>query len=195
VFEPFFTTKRKGEGSGLGLSMVYGIVKQSGGYVWATSRVGEGTTFEIYLPQVDAEPDEPELPSPPRIARGSGKVLLVEDEEPVRNVTRRILELAGFTVVEASSGAEAIQRTEEHGGSVDLLLTDVVMPQMSGVELASLLLGKEPRLRVLFMSGYADKRGLRQGVGDGDQPVIQKPFSPEQLLETINLVLSGRSLK
>jgi two-component system cell cycle sensor histidine kinase/response regulator CckA len=172
--------------------MVYGIVKQSGGYIWATSKPGEGTNFQIFLPTVDAEPDPPELLATPRMTRGSGTVLLVEDEDPVRHVTSRLMTSAGFNVVEASSGAQAIEYVDGHPGSIDLLLTDVVMPQMTGVELASHLLEKEPRLRVLFMSGYADSRGLRQGIGKGDHLVLQKPFSAEQLLEGIRSVLAKK---
>ncbi|HET7273972.1 MAG TPA: PAS domain S-box protein [Longimicrobiaceae bacterium] len=188
VFEPFFTTKEQGKGSGLGLSMVYGIIKQSGGYIWSSSQPSRGTTVEIYLPSVD-DVVEPSLPtSPADLPRGSGKVLLVEDEEPVRAVTSRLLQHAGYEVIEAGGGREAMERFDECNGAIDLVVTDVVMPQMGGRELAAHLTARKPSLRLLYMSGYADDRKVRRGSDDKD--FIQKPFAPEVLLERIQRVLA-----
>ncbi len=191
VFEPFFTTKEQGKGSGLGLSTVYGIIKQSDGYVWASSRLGRGTTFEIYLRTVN-EVAEVKLPSSaPVLPRGSGTVLLVEDEEPVRTVTRRLLEQAGYRVVESASGREAVRQFDQYRGAIDLLLTDVVMPQMGGRELSAHLRGRDPSLRVLYMSGYADDRSVRQGTATQGSDFIQKPFAPQVLLERVQAALVG----
>jgi PAS domain S-box-containing protein len=191
VFEPFFTTKEQGRGSGLGLSMVYGIVKQSEGYIWVASTQGQGTTIQIYLPLIPCVREESEPPPTPPLRRGSGRVLLVEDEEPVRKVTRRLLEQGGYEVVEAASGPEAIRQFDSLAGSVDLVLTDVVMPRMGGRELATRLLARNPSLPVLYMSGYAADRGLRRGMDKRDQNFIQKPFSPEELLERIQALLAA----
>ncbi|CAN5657215.1 hypothetical protein BH23GEM8_BH23GEM8_18960 [soil metagenome] len=191
VFEPFFTTKPRGKGSGLGLSTAYGIVKQSGGYIWITSHPGRGTSIEIYLPRVDEPAEVPRDALPDALLRGSGCVLLVEDEEPVRVVTRRLLEKGGYTVIEAAGGTEAVQRYDESAGEIDLVLTDVVMPQMGGHELATHLRARNPSIRLLYMSGYADNRSVRRGSeGEGDD-FIQKPFTPETLLARIGALLRG----
>ncbi len=192
IFEPFFTTKRTGAGAGLGLSMAYGFVKQSGGYIWATSSPGAGSRFEIRLPRVD-EPAEAATPAiSARIPRGSGRILLVEDEEPVRMVTRRILEQGGYEVIEAGGGIEAIERFEETADEIDLVLTDIVMPQMGGRELARRLRERSPTLPVIFMTGYADDRQLRR---EGDRtgiPMIHKPFDSEVVLGRIAAILATR---
>ena len=190
VFEPFFTTKEKGKGTGLGLSTVYGIVKQSGGNVWIYSEPGRGTTFKVYLPMAESEPrelGEEVVEVAPR--GGSENILLVEDEEVVRGLARRILEQAGYSVVEASKGAEALRFCAEHATGVDLLLTDVVMPEMSGKELADQLRSKCPDLKIVFMSGYTDESIVHHGVLDSSVEFIQKPFTPAALIRKVREVL------
>jgi two-component system, cell cycle sensor histidine kinase and response regulator CckA len=186
VFEPFFTTKEPGKGTGLGLSTVYGIVKQSGGYVWAESEEGRGSTFRVYLPRVNAEPERPEPhPEPALPERAGGVVLLVEDEEGVRSLSRRILERRGYTVLAARNAAEARQMFAGNGSRVDLLLTDVVMPHESGRELAEALLPLQPDLRVVFMSGYTDDALIRHGVLEDRFRLLEKPFAPEGLVRVV----------
>lgn len=192
IFEPFFTTKEKGKGTGLGLSTVYGIVKQSGGNIWVYSEPGKGTTFKVYLPRAESKARE----SKEKIAEaaphgGSETVLLVEDEEVVRGLARRILEQAGYTVVEASKSAEALRFCEEHAEEVDLLLTDVVMPEMSGKELADRLKSQRPDLKMLFMSGYTDEAIVHHGVLDSSVEFIQKPFTPAGLVKKVRDVLDS----
>jgi PAS domain S-box-containing protein len=195
IFEPFFTTKQRGQGTGLGLSTVYGIVKQSGGYIWAYSEPGQGTTFEIYLPRVEktAERLKSATAAAPHVT-GSEVVLLVEDERLVRALARRILEGGGYTVLEADGAREAIDISGHHQGGIDLLLTDVVMPEVNGPELAERLAGERPDMQVLYMSGYTDHAALRQGVWEADASLIQKPFSPDSLLRKVQEVLSPREL-
>jgi PAS domain S-box-containing protein len=190
VFEPFFTTKEKGKGTGLGLSTVYGIVKQSGGNVWIYSEPGRGTTFKVYLPQAESETRElGEKVVEAAPCGGSETILLVEDEEVVRGLARRILEQAGYSVVEASKGDEALRFCAEHAAEVDLLLTDVVMPEMSGKELADRLKPKYPELKMLFMSGYTDEAIVHHGVLDSSVEFIQKPFTPAALVTKVREVL------
>jgi two-component system cell cycle sensor histidine kinase/response regulator CckA len=196
VFEPFFTTKEKGKGTGLGLSTVYGIVKQSGGNVWIYSEPGRGTTFKVYLPQVESEPrelGEEVVELAPR--GGSETILLVEDEAVVRGLARRILEQAGYSVVEASRGDEALRFCAEHAAEVDLLLTDVVMPEMSGKQLADQLKSQYPELKMMFMSGYTDESIVHHGVLDSSVEFIQKPFTPAALIRKVRdvLDLNGKS--
>jgi two-component system, cell cycle sensor histidine kinase and response regulator CckA len=190
AFEPFFTTKPRGKGTGLGLSTAYGIVKQSNGYIWLSSQIGRGTSVEIYLPRVEEKPEAPRASVAVSIPRGSGRVLLVEDQEPVRIVTRRLLEQGGYSVLEAASGHEAVQMYDECGGAVDLVLTDVIMPQMNGRELAAHLRARNPNLRLLYMSGYADNRAVRRGADGADDEYIQKPFTPKDLLSKMHSVLT-----
>jgi signal transduction histidine kinase/ActR/RegA family two-component response regulator len=188
VFEPFFTTKEPGKGTGLGLSTVYGIVKQSGGFVWLTSAPGAGTTFDIYLPTVDGA-ITPAAVLPPSAAAGAETVLLVEDEAPVRRLARRCLELYGYHVLEASSSPEAIDRAGRHTGRIDLLLTDVVMPHGSGRELAERMRSLRPEIRVLYMSGYTDDAMVRRaGVAPGSD-LLEKPFTPDQLARRVRQML------
>jgi PAS domain S-box-containing protein len=190
IFDPFFTTKEKGKGTGLGLSTVYGIIKQSGGNVWVYSEPDCGSTFKVYLPQTE--------PSAARandqivdvsVPTGTETILLVEDEDVVRRLARQILEQAGYKVIEASRGEEAIRLGTEAGNSIDLLLTDVVMPQMSGKEVASSLAGACPDTRVLFMSGYTDEAIVQHGVLDPNVEFIQKPFTPLALSRKVRSVL------
>jgi PAS domain S-box-containing protein len=182
IFDPFFTTKGVGKGTGLGLSTVYGIVKQSEGNIWVYSEVGTGTTFKIYLPRVDEVAEADELADvAPAFVGGSETVLLVEDEDLVRNLSIEILKEAGYNVVSAANGVEGLRISKEFEGKIDLMITDVVMPQMSGRELAEHLGQLRPETRVLFMSGYTDDAIVRHGILDDNVAFIQKPFSPDLL--------------
>jgi hypothetical protein len=192
IFEPFFTTKGQGKGTGLGLSTVYGIVKQSGGYIWVYSEPGLGTTFKIYLPRVDAQAEALEPHSSRQESlQGTETILLVEDEERVRRLARAILAGHGYSVLEAPNGAEALRISEQHGGAIHLLVTDVVMPGMSGGELASRLIAKHLHMKVLFVSGYTDDAIVRHGVLQAGIPFIQKPFTPSTLARKVRDVLDA----
>ena len=191
IFEPFFTTKEQGKGTGLGLAMVYGIVKQSGGSVWVYSEVGQGTTFKVYLPQVN-EKVTAQVPRPPQpvLTRGWETILLVEDEEPVRSLVRSVLEASGYAVLEARHGEDALVVSEQHKGPIQLLVTDVVMPEMSGPELAEHLAPFHREMKVLYMSGYTEgsiQHHGRLGLGTAYLP---KPFTPETLVRKVREVLN-----
>ncbi len=189
IFEPFFTTKEQGQGTGLGLSTVLGIVEQSGGSITVESVVGVGTTFSVYFPKATrGTPSRPAMKSVPA-ARGTETILLVEDNEPVRVVAREILRRFGYVVLEAASPLEALRMAGIHTAKLDLLLTDMVMPQMTGAELARRLTAQRPTLRVLCMSGYTDDRSLREGVEDDRIAFLQKPFTPESLARKVREVL------
>jgi two-component system, cell cycle sensor histidine kinase and response regulator CckA len=190
IFEPFFTTKGPGKGTGLGLAMVYGFVKQSGGHIEVYSEPGLGTVFKVYLPRADqdtdaARPASADVEAP----KGKETVLLVEDEAGVRNLSRYVLEKNGYTVLEAGHGQEALAVAERHDGAIHLLVTDVVMPGMSGRQLANALCQVRPATRVLFMSGYTDEAVLRHGVIDASPAFLQKPFSPIGLARKVREVL------
>jgi PAS domain S-box-containing protein len=178
IFEPFFTTKPTGKGTGLGLATVYGIVKQSGGYIWAYSEVGHGTAVKVYLPRIDAEVDEI-VPGVTFAAdlKGNETILLVEDEDLVRRMSKQILETCGYKVIEATDGTEALAMCMRPEHEFDLLVTDVVMPKMSGRQLVQNLETVRPDLRVLFMSGYTDDSIVRHGVIESGENFIQKPFT------------------
>ena len=182
IFEPFFTTKPHGQGTGLGLATVYGIVKQSGGYVWVYSEPGHGTTFRIYLPRAD-EPAAAAANEPARAApiRGSETILLVEDTDALREVTREILEGLGYRVLEAVDGEDALVVAEAARERIDLLLTDVVMPRLSGGELARRLTAARPSLKVLLVSGYTDESVRHHLVAGDAPPILEKPFDRERL--------------
>jgi two-component system, cell cycle sensor histidine kinase and response regulator CckA len=192
VFEPFFSTKEPGKGSGLGLSTVYGIVKQSGGYIEAASRPGDGSEFTIYLPREGVREDDELEPPTPRMERlrGSETVLVVEDSQPFLRLVRQILERAGYRVLAADSPEVALESFRGGDATVDLLLTDLVMPGMSGRELAQELHKLRPDLKILFMSGYSSET---IGERSPDEPeLLQKPFSSQELLETLRATLAGR---
>lgn len=191
IFEPFFTTKETGKGTGLGLSTIYGIVKQSGGSVWVYSEVGQGTTFKIYLPCVDSPTEEFKLiTDDAKATPGTETVLLVEDEEMVRNMTKEILQESGYQVLEAQHGHEALLVAERHNGPIHLMLSDVVMPQMSGRELAEQLAPVRRDMKVLYMSGYTDDAIVHHGVLDAGMAFIEKPFTPNALTRKLREVLS-----
>ncbi|MEO8090089.1 MAG: response regulator [Gemmatimonadales bacterium] len=193
LFEPFYTTKEPGKGTGLGLSTTYGIVKQSKGYIWVHSEPGEGTTFKVYLPR--SNPDVPvpaAAPAPtPAIKRASQTVLLVDHETSVRRLSLRILADAGYQVLETSNGYEAEKVLAQHSGSIDLLVTDVVMPEDSGPELFSRLKARAPGLRVLFMSGHTGPAAARKAGIDRGTPFVQKPFTGAELVRQIRAALDG----
>jgi CheY-like chemotaxis protein len=191
IFEPFFTTKEQGKGTGLGLSTVYGIVKQSGGTIWVYSEPGHGTTFKIYLPRVDALAVDHRQAPPAAQATGTETILIVEDEPAVRQAIERILGGAGYRVMTAATGGEALLLCEKHEGPLDLLFTDVVMPQVSGRELADRLAALHPGLKVLFTSGYTDDAIVHHGVLQAGTHFIGKPFSVADLRRKIREVLDG----
>ncbi|HEX5098832.1 MAG TPA: ATP-binding protein [Polyangiaceae bacterium] len=192
IFEPFFTTKAQGKGTGLGLSTVWGIVRQSGGYVEAESEVGRGTTFTLYLPWVSGQADEPRSERlPPSTVRGTETVLLVEDDEQVRGFARDVLYRHGYVVLEAQNGGEAFLIAEQHGSPVHLLLTDVVLPRMSGRDLAARIRRTLPELRVLFVSGYTEDSVVDQGVLESGVPFLSKPIAPDELLRKVRAVLDA----
>ena len=190
LFEPFFTTKGVGEGTGLGLATVYGIVKQSGGHITAYSEVGRGTTIKIYLPRVDAASEvRGAEPEPVVLRRGSETVLLVEDDEAVRELTCEVLEMHGYTVLAVADAGEAPRVLEGASRPIHLLVTDVVMPRLSGRELTERLRSLRPGLKVLYISGYAGTAVVHHGVLDPGTPFLQKPFTPDALLRSVRKVL------
>jgi two-component system cell cycle sensor histidine kinase/response regulator CckA len=191
IFEPFFTTKESGKGTGLGLSTVFGVVQQSGGSVWVYSEVGKGTTFKVYLPRVDAAVEVAGETVPPTTLRGSETILLVEDDDQVRVVARGILWRSGYHVIEARNAGEALLHSEKHPTTIHLLLSDVVMPQMSGPELAKRLASARPDMKVLCMSGYTDDSIVRHGVLEAHIAYLQKPITPEALTTRVREVLDG----
>jgi two-component system cell cycle sensor histidine kinase/response regulator CckA len=193
IFEPFFTTKEKGKGTGLGLSTVYGIVKQTGGHVWVYSEPGQGTTFKVYLPQLDLPIKQGDTePIDETISAGSETILLVEDEEVVRGLARIILQQAGYNVLEAKGGEQAMRLFSEHSEPINLLLTDVVMPETSGKEVADRLRKVQPGIKVLFMSGYTDEAIVHHGVLDSNVEFIQKPFTPAALARKVREVIDSK---
>jgi PAS domain S-box-containing protein len=184
LFEPFFTTKEVGKGTGLGLATVYGIVHQSGGFITVDSEPDRGTRFRIYLPRAEAAAKVTAPAAPEPAAAGSGTVLLVEDEAGVRRLAREVLSRYGYRVLEAGDGSEALRVAGAHQGPIDLLLTDVVMPGMSGAELAERFHEMRPEAGVLYASGYADEAVIRHGIRDG-VPFLQKPFEPDDLVRRV----------
>jgi len=192
VFEPFFTTKEKGKGTGLGLSTVYGIVKQSGGSIWVYSEPGKGTTFKIYLPREAAGATVPAARPPAiPIRTGTETVLVVEDEEALRRVAARALAAAGYSVLSAADGEEALRAVAQHSGAIDLLVTDVVMPGMGGATLAQELTVRRPELKILYMSGYTDDAIVRHGVLEAGIHFLAKPFTAPDVTRKVREVLDG----
>jgi PAS domain S-box-containing protein len=192
IFEPFFTTKDQGKGTGLGLATVYGIVNQSGGFIWVYSEPGKGATFKIYLPLVENASATAQVSKGDEITpRGSETILLVEDSDGVRDIARRVLEQQGYHVIEAPSPTTALDTARDFKGVIDLLLTDVVMPGMSGRILAEKFAQDHPRAKLLFMSGYTDDAVVRHGVLSEKTPYLQKPFSPHALAQRVRDVLDA----
>jgi PAS domain S-box-containing protein len=193
IFEPFFTTKQQGKGSGLGLASVYGIVKQSGGYIWVDSEPGRGTTFAIYLPAVEAEREAPPADDGPSNAadRGWETVLLVEDEDAVRALAREVLRRHGYAVLEARHGLDALRVAERHGDDIHLMVTDVVMPHMGGRDLAERLSALRPNMKILFMSGYEDRAELHGSTREA--AILHKPFTPDGFARKVRTILDGRT--
>lgn len=190
IFEPFFTTKEIGKGTGLGLSTVYGIIKQSGGYVWVYSEMGKGTTFKIYLPRVEAAADTGESPVQPKELRGIETVLLAEDDETLSNLTTGILRKLGYTVLTATTPDKARALARDHNGHIHLLLTDVVMPGSSGRDLARDLAKSRPQTKVLFISGYTGEAMIQHGLTEPGLNYLQKPYTPSVLAAKVREVLS-----
>lgn len=193
IFDPFFTTKQQGQGTGLGLAMVYGIIRQSGGYIQVSSIPGKGSCFNIYLPRAEA-PLEEVRPAhdPASLAKpGEETILVVEDEEGVRSLICDVLSQLGYRVLEASGSEAALRHAAEHRGAIDLMVTDVVMPRMGGRELAQRMAALRPRMRVLYISGYTDDAVVRHGVQESRMAFLQKPFSPSQLGHKVREVLAG----
>jgi CheY-like chemotaxis protein len=192
IFEPFFTTKELGKGTGLGLSTVHGIIKQSGGHVWVYSELGKGSTFKIYLPRTEQGLVEGERGAGASSAlRGSETILLAEDDAQVRTLAATVLRRHGYRVLEAASGAEALVLVEQQREPTHLLLTDVVMPKMSGRELWQRLAASRPEMKVLFMSGYTDDAVVRHGVLGSEFGFVQKPIGATALLTKVRAVLDG----
>ena len=192
IFEPFFTTKEQGKGTGLGLATVYGVIKQSGGCISVNSELGQGTIFEIYLEQVHVAPEmEQQTLELDDLCEGTETVLLVEDEESLRTLTRDVLLESNYTILEASDGLEALEIARQHKGPIHLLLTDVVMPRMSGPALAKQLAIQNPEVKVLFMSGYTGNTYKNESVEAAS--ILRKPFTRRYLNEKVREVLDNRS--
>ena len=191
IFEPFFTTKPKGRGTGLGLATVYGIVKQNGGNVWVYSEPGKGTTFKVYLPRTREAAESPTPGGPANTFEGDETILLVEDDDRVRRLAKEVLLRHGYFIIEASDAERALSAAAAHPRHIHLLLTDVVMPSMSGRVLAQTLTGRYPRLKVLFMSGYTDNAIVHHGVLEAGVAFIQKPFTPTTLARAVREALDG----
>ncbi|MFW6087050.1 MAG: ATP-binding protein, partial [Myxococcota bacterium] len=191
IFEPFFTTKARGKGTGLGLSTVFGIVQQNGGTVWVYSEPGEGTTFKVYLPKSDGVEGVVAPSVSVATVRGSETVLLVEDDSQVRGVVRSVLAHNGYHVLEAQDGGEALLLCERYDGAIHVVVTDVVMPQMSGVELAGRLVSSRGDMKVLYMSGYTDDAMTQHRTLVPGTPLLEKPITPESLLHRLRQVLDA----
>ncbi len=194
VFEPFFTTKEQGRGTGLGLATVYGIVKQSGGYIWVSSAPGAGTTFHIYLPKVDGKPLTaiPTLEVRPEYPRGTETILLLEDDDSLRQVTREFLAASGYNVIQAGRGDLALELAAQYPDPIPLVISDVVMPGMSGPVAVSKLRLSRPEMQVLYVSGYAETPLVQDVIADGAL-LLQKPVSRMTLLTKVDQLLHSRA--
>jgi CheY-like chemotaxis protein len=190
LFEPFYTTKGVGKGTGLGLATVHGIVKQCGGDVYVYSEIGHGTTFKVYFPRLAKADPIPTIPEHRATTpSGTETVLLAEDDEAIRTLGARVLGALGYNVLVARTGGEALRIVAEYKGKIDLIATDVVMPEMNGSQLVERVLEARPGIRVLFMSGYTDDEVMRRGVIDGQTAFLQKPFTPDLLAHRVRGVL------
>ncbi|CAN5868933.1 hypothetical protein BH11MYX2_BH11MYX2_27510 [soil metagenome] len=189
IFEPFFTTKGLGKGTGLGLATVFGIVKQSGGHMWVYSEPGSGTTFKVYFPRADGVPEPRVNPVPVSVAVATETILLVEDDDQVRAVAESVLRRAGYVVLVAPNAGEALLICEKHGARIHLLLTDVILPRMSGRHLAERLAPMRPEMKILFMSGYTDDSVLQHGILESGVAFLQKPFTPDGLTRKVHETL------
>jgi two-component system, cell cycle sensor histidine kinase and response regulator CckA len=198
IFEPFFTTKAQGKGTGLGLATVYGVVKQSGGYVWVYSEPGQGTTFKIYLPRIEeevtAESRDTRVASR-SLPRGSEVILLVEDEKGVRELAREYLGMSGYAVLEAENGHTALELAAMHVGPIHLLMTDVVMPGISGRELADRVASIRPGIKILYMSGYTEQAVVHHGILQTDAVLLQKPFTLATLATKLREILAPQPVQ
>jgi CheY-like chemotaxis protein len=191
VFEPFFTTKGPGKGTGLGLATVFGIVQQSGGHIWVYSEPANGTTIKIYLPLVEREVSSARLSTVRESVAGTETVLVVEDDAAVRAITTLALKGYGYTVLEAGGGTDAIRICAEYDGPIDILISDVVMPEMGGRRVAEMVSAARPGVRVLFLSGYTDDTVVRFGVLHDEVAFLQKPFTPVSLARKVREVLDA----
>jgi len=190
IFEPFFTTKELGKGTGLGLATVYGIVKQSGGYIWVSSELGKGTSFQIYLPRVEeAVSAGQEERRPAGHARGKETILIVEDDAAVRSATRQFLQHGGYNVLEAGDGAQALATAQQHPGPIHLLVTDLMLPGGSGVSMGRQLASFRPEMKILYVSGYADHSMLHESLWSGKSALLRKPFAYQVLLQKVRALL------
>jgi CheY-like chemotaxis protein len=191
LFEPFFTTKEVGKGTGLGLAVVHGIVTEGRGFIEVESRIGKGSEFRVYLPAIDETLRPSSLAPAHPSTGGRERLLLVEDDDAVRRVGFRVLNGAGYNVVQASTGEEAVEYLESNPEPIDLVVTDVVMPGMSGPKLAEVIRRSRPGTRIIFISGYANDEVARKGISAGDVPFVQKPYLPSQLLARVREVLDS----
>jgi len=191
IFEPFFTTKRIGKGTGLGLAIVYGIVQQHNGFIEVTSEEGIGSTFHVYLPEIESKSPCDSLPGEAEPAGGTETILLAEDEQTVRALVRSVLEKYGYTVLVADNGADAVERFREHRDGIDLLILDVIMPKMNGKDVFNLIRSEAPQMKALFMSGYTGDILSNKGILEEGLSFISKPVPPKSLLRKVRLVLEA----